>query len=578
MRSIVLLAVLIIMAACSPRNQEINKDISILPDPPRVMCAPRLGAALELFDDKTAPLFEGLTNGYSYSITTDKELVQQYFDQGLVLAAGFNHAEAARSFRQATLEDPNCAMAYWGWAYVLGPNYNAGMDPTVYNIAQEMISKAKELQSSVTPKEKDLIAAMAVRYPKTPSQELTPESEDYAVAMKDLYQKYPDDLMIAGLYAESLMDLHPWDLWKKNGEPQPWTQEILDILEDILSKDNNDAVAHHMYIHAVEASQNPEAGLESARILPNIFPKAGHLVHMPSHIYIRSGHYHEGSIANFKAIEVDSVYVSACHAAGAYPLAYFPHNYHFLAATAALEGDGFTAIDAAKKMVDVLDTDLMKEEGWGTIQHYYTIPWYIQVKFAQWDEILEEVKPDPALKYPTAIWHYARGMAYAAQNDLDNAQKELEAVKELAKDESIAKVTVWDINNCLELVKIADLVLEGEILYRQGQYEESKKLLSQAIVIEDALNYNEPPDWFFSVRHHLGNVLLDAGLYADAEALYLRDLELFPETGYALNGLYHSLHKQGKKQEAKAVLERFEKAWQWADVELEGSLVKGSLQ
>ncbi len=564
---------ILILAGCTVRNQDVSQAEGVIPEAPRAMCAPQFGEALAMDDGKTAPLFEDLTNGFHYPITTQSEKAQQYFNQGMVLAMNFNHAEAARSFRQATIEDPECAMAYWGWAYVLGPNYNAGMEPEVYNIAKNIIQDAQQFFPNISPKERDLILAMAARYPPNPSEELTPESQAYADVMGTLYEKYPDDLTLAGLYAESLMDLHPWALWKKNGDIQPWTQQILDVIEGVLAKDNNDAVAHHMYIHAVEASQTPELGLASARKLPAIFPKAGHLVHMPSHIYIRSGHYHEGTLANVEAIKVDSVYVSACHAAGAYPLAYFPHNYHFLAATAAFEGDGFTAIDAAQKMVDALDTDLMKDPLWGTIQHYYTIPWYIQVKFAKWDDILKAERPDEDLKYPMAIWHYARGMAFSAKNQMEEAQSELAAVKALAQDESIRDITVWEINNCMELVKIAELVLEGDILYRSGNYDQSAKLLVRAVEMEDALNYNEPPDWFFSVRHHLGNVYLADKKHAEAESLYRKDLKLFPETGFALNGLLESLVKQGKKEEAEAIRKRFEKAWQWADAELNGSLV-----
>lgn len=577
MKSLNFFLSLLMLAGCTIRNQDNNREDIVIPELPLAMCAPRFGEALAMDDDKTAPFFEDLTNGFHYPISTQSERAQQYFNQGMVLAINFNHAEAARSFRQATLEDPACAMAYWGWAYVLGPNYNAGMEPEVYDIAKDMIQKAMQFFPAITEKERDIIKAMARRYPLTPSQELTPESQDYADAMEKLYHKYPEDLTLAGLYAESLMDLHPWDLWKKNGEMQPWTQQIIDILEGILTKDDHNAIAHHMYIHAVEASQKPKLGLESARKLPAIFPKAGHLVHMPSHIYIRSGHYHEGTLANVEAIKVDSVYVSACHAAGAYPLAYFPHNYHFLAATAAFEGNGFTAIDAAKKMVDALDKELMKEPGWGTIQHYYTIPWYIQVKFARWDDILQAERPDEELKYPMAIWHYARGMAYSAKQDQEKAQAELTAIKALAQDESIRDITVWDINSCMELVKIAELVLEADIRYRRGDNKKSAQLLAKAVEMEDALNYNEPPDWFFSVRHHLGNVYLADGNYATAEKLYRDDLKLFPETGFALNGLYQSLLKQKKTAEAKEVQKRFEKAWQWADAELEGSLVVGQV-
>lgn len=364
------------------------------------------------------------------------------------------------------------------------------------------------------------------------------------------------------------MDEHPWDLWRKDGSPQPWTPEILSILKDNLTKAPNHPASNHLYIHAIEASLNPAVGIPNADRLGDLMPGAGHLVHMPSHIYIRAGQYHKGTLANLKAVTVDSLYVSACHAAGIYPLAYYPHNYHFLTACAALEGNSTLALESANKMVDALDVNLLTEPGWGTIQHYYTIPWYIMVKFKLWDKIATSEKPADNLKYPLAIWNYAQGMAAIGQGKLEQAELALAELKLLEKDESIKEVTVWDINNCHELVRIATLVLSGEIAQAKGHFEEAITLLSQAIELEDQLNYNEPPDWFFSVRHHLGPVLLKAKKYAAAEAVYLQDLVLYPETGFALHGLYQSLNFQGKTAEAETVQQRFRKAWKWADVDL----------
>lgn len=534
--------------------------------PPPTLCSPKRGLALAIYSKQSPPLFEGLGN-LDYPITTTSELAQKYFNQGLALAYSFNHAEAARSFIAATRQDSTCAMCHWGLAYVLGPNYNAGMEPEVIAVANEALTKAKAI-SNITPKEKDLIAALSKRYPSAPVEDRSSYDAAYAKALETLTKKYPDDIEIAGFYAEARMDEHPWDLWQKDGHPQPWTEEILAILQESLAKSPNHAASNHLYIHAVEASLTPELGTLNADRLGNLMPNAGHLVHMPSHIYIRTGEYHKGTLANQQAVTIDSLYVSACHAAGIYPLAYYPHNYHFLTACAALEGNSKVALEAAEKMVGALDLNLLTEPGWGTIQHYYTIPWYIMVKFKMWGKILATEKPADNLKYPSAIWQYAQGMANVGHGNLNQAAAALTLLKELEKDESIKDVTVWDINNCHELVRIAVLVLGGEIAQAKGNYDESISLLSQAIEIEDQLNYNEPPDWFFSVRQHLGPVLLKTEKYAAAETIYRRDLELFPETGFALHGLYQSLTLQGKTTAAAEVKQRFQKAWKWADIML----------
>ena len=534
--------------------------------PPPTLCSPKRGLALAIHSNQIPPLFEGLGD-LNYPITTTSGLAQKYFNQGLALAYGFNHAEAARSFIAATKQDSTCAMCHWGLAYVLGPNYNAGMEPEVITVANEALAKANAI-SNITSKEKDLIQALSKRYPSAPIEDRSNYDAAYAKALEKLVKKYPNDIEIVGFYAEALMDEHPWDLWRKDGSPQPWTPEILSILKDNLTKAPNHPASNHLYIHAIEASLNPAVGIPNADRLGDLMPGAGHLVHMPSHIYIRAGQYHKGTLANLKAVTVDSLYVSACHAAGIYPLAYYPHNYHFLTACAALEGNSTLALESANKMVDALDVNLLTEPGWGTIQHYYTIPWYIMVKFKLWDKIATSEKPADNLKYPLAIWNYAQGMAAIGQGKLEQAELALAELKLLEKDESIKEVTVWDINNCHELVRIATLVLSGEIAQAKGHFEEAITLLSQAIELEDQLNYNEPPDWFFSVRHHLGPVLLKAKKYAAAEAVYLQDLVLYPETGFALHGLYQSLNFQGKTAEAETVQQRFRKAWKWADVDL----------
>lgn len=539
---------------------------------PRVsMCSPR-GLSVDALAEiqGTLPFFEGLGD-YSFPITTNNDLAQQYFEQGFKLTIAFNHAEAVRSFRYAIKQDESCAMCYWGLAYALGPNYNAGMEPEVVTVAYTAVKNALRLKDKVSPREAALIDAIAKRYPMAPLEDRSNYDKAYADAMRKMVQQFPKDHLAATLLAEAIMDMHPWDLWEKDGAPKPWTGEIISLLEGVLAENRNHPIAIHMYIHATEASQQPEKALPFVAKLPEVTPGAGHLVHMPSHTYIRTGLYYEGMLVNEEAIIVDSNYVSSCHAAGLYPLAYFPHNYHFLTACAGFAGAGQTSIGAAQRMVNQLDTNIMRVEGYRTIQHFWIIPLYVQVKFSKWDHILATPQPAAELLYPNAIWHYARGMAFNGKGQVEKAKAELEALQVFVNNETLDKETIWDINTMGALIDIADLVLSAEIASTEKNYDQAISLFEKAVALEDQLNYNEPPDWFFSVRHHLGSTLLVAGQYAKAEVVYRRDLEVFRETGWALHGLAQALKKQGKDQEAKAIRARFDKAWAHADTELEGS-------
>lgn len=524
-------------------------------------------------DQLQAPLFDNLGK-HKLAITTDSKLAQRFFTQGLNLTYGFNHGEAERSYREAARQDSTCAMCYWGIAYVLGTNYNAAMEDAVKQEAQQMAQKALTQLAGVSDWEKALIEASAARFNYDKTEDQAVLDKDYAEAMRKVYQRFPKHDDIATFYAEALMNLHPWDLHTKQGEPKPWTAEIISHLETILERNPDHPGANHLYIHAVEASATPERGLPSADRLGDLMPGAGHLVHMPSHIYIRTGHYHKGSIVNEKATVVDSLYIASCNAQGVYPLAYFPHNIHFLAATAALEGRGETAINAAFRVAAHTDTTVMREPGLQTLQHYLMIPHYVLVKFSQWDHILTLRKPDDSLLYPLAVWHYARGMAFAGKNQLENAQAALEAVKNIAQNPALGEITIWDLNSVDQLINIAARVLEAEILRKQGDRAAAIALLEEAVAIEDQLNYNEPPDWFFSVRHMLGAVLLEDQQHAAAEKIYREDLFFLPQNGWALNGLHLSLVGQNKLEEALEVQEQFEQAWQYADIELKASEVK----
>lgn len=534
-------------------------------------CAPQTTDKAWYTEGTKAPKLKGL-EGIHFKISTNNPEAQDYFNQGMMLAYGFNHAEAARSFFEATRLDSTCAMAYWGFAYVLGPNYNAGMEDDNYQRAYKACQKAVSLTRHCTGKEKALIQALTYRYAPEPPEVRSALDSAYSGAMKKVYEAYPDDADISALYAESLMDMHPWDMYdKRTKAPRPWTPEILAVLEKLIRQYPRHPGAPHFYIHAVEASRHPERGLASANLLMTLVPGSGHLLHMPSHIYIWTGDYHLGSLANIEAVKVDSAYVTACHAQGAYPLGYFPHNYHYLAATATLEGNAALAWQAARKVQEHTSQDVMMQPGWGTLQHYYTIPYYVAVKFGMWDSILAIKEPGKDLVYPRAVLHYAKGMAYLGKNDTGKATNELSQLKRLAADSSLKALSIWSINSMYDIVQIAVNVLEAEVFHGRKQYDRSIELFHKAIAIEDNLNYNEPPDWFFSVRQSLGPVLLEAGKYADAEKVYMDDLNIYAENGWALVGLHDALQKQGKDKLAQAVKSRFDKAWQYADVKITSS-------
>ncbi|MBX3242203.1 MAG: hypothetical protein KIT80_14530 [Chitinophagaceae bacterium] len=520
---------------------------------------------------RKAPRFEGLA-GIDFKISTSSQEAREYFNQGMMLAYGFNHAEAARSFYEATRLDSSCAMAYWGFAYVLGPNYNGGMEEDNFQRAWDASLKAQSLSGNCTPKEAALIGALASRYSAEPPVDRSSLDIAYAAAMKKVYDQYPTDPDIGALYAESLMDLHPWDLYdKKTKAPKAWTPELVTVLEHLMKTNPKHPGAHHFYIHALEASATPEKALPSANLLGTLVPGSGHLVHMPSHIYINTGDYHLGSISNMQAVDIDSVYTTACHAQGAYPLAYYPHNYHFLTATATLEGNSKLAWEAALKLQQHTSEQIMRMPGWGTLQHYYTIPYYIAAKLSMWDTILSLTAPAEDLVYPRAIWHYARGMAFLGKQDVSGAQKELDSLNVLAADSTLQHLTVWDINTTADLVQIAAKVLSAGIAVKQDLSDKSASLLKEAIVIEDNLNYNEPPDWFFSVRHHLGAILLKAGKYSEAEEVYREDLQVWRKNGWALAGLYNALSQQKKNGEAEKIKSAFEESWKYADVAITSS-------
>ena len=519
-----------------------------------------------------APLFTNIGT-HNFSITTDSDLAQKYFNQGVIFAYGFNHEEAFRSFKEVARLDTNCAMAYWGMAYVLGPNINLPMDAGVVHTAYEAVQKAITLLDDETQKEKDFVMALSKRYMKEPPKDRTSLDSAYFLAMRELHQKYPDDPDAAAMFAESIMDLHPWDYWLKDGTPQPWTDELLTTLEKVMQENPDHHGANHLYIHAVEASKNPARGLPSADKLRFLAPGAGHLVHMPSHIYIRVGNYREGTLANQRAVQSDEAYINQCNQQGFYPISYYPHNYHFLFATSTLEGNSKTAIDAALKASQKPPDSLLEVCGYKTLQHFVVTPLYAYVTFGKWDEILNYSQPADSRPYSKAVWHYARGMAFVAKNNLPDAEKELKEIEKLRTNKDVEELIIWEINSAGILIKIAYEVLSGEIAAKNKNYNASITHLTKAVELEYTLRYDEPPTWFYPCSQNLGAVLIEAGKYAEAEKVYLKNLEDVPENGWSLFGLHQSVLKQNRIDEAVEIQNRFNEAWKNADVTLTSSRI-----
>lgn len=560
--SLLVLAFVVLLAGYSPT------ELTGLPDnkPVAVFCSPTFDTT-NLKGGK-APLIAGLGDLH-FAVTTRSKLAQRYFDQGLTLVYAFNHGEAARSFQEMLRLDPAAAMGWWGMAMVLGPNYNAALNPSSLDEINTAMRNAERHASRASPKEQALIAALAKRFPAGPVSDMGPYAAAYAKALQQVHQRFPDDADIAVLYADALMNEHPWNFYLKNGQPQPWTGFVEQVLEQTMARFPNHPGALHMYLHAVEASPTAGRALPAARKLLTMLPAAGHLVHMPAHIYIRTGYYHEGVVATEQAQASDSSYIAQCRSQGTYPLLYYPHNVHFLAACAFLEGNSKKAIAAAWNVSRLADRRYLATNV--TVQHYYIIPYYVLVHLGEWDQILSIPVPGESLQYPRAIWHYARGMAFAAKGDKTAAQQELTSLQGYAADSTLRSLLVWETNSSLDLINIAALTLQAELLAHDQQYTQAIELLGAAAGIEDQLSYQEPPDWFFSVRHSLGHVLVQAKRFAEAERVYLKDLTTFPENGWALRGLYSSLIGQQKHQEAETVRQRFEKAWQWADIRITAS-------
>lgn len=528
---------------------------------------------LSLAERAGAPLFEGMGT-FHREITTASPDAQKYFDQGMVLAFGFNHAESIRSFRAAQKLDPSCAMCFWGEALATGPNINvtskgrAVMSPGDRAAAYKAVKRASALKGNATTAEQALIEALETRYSADFEAAREPQDIAYAEAMGAYVAAHPSDDDAAAMYAEAWMNTMPWDYWSADGEPKPDTVKVISALETILARTPDHPLALHLYLHAVEASADAGRAEDEADRLYTLVPGSGHLVHMPAHIFWRVGRYEDAAEANIQAAKVDEAYIAQCNAQGFYPALYYPHNVHFLWAAASMSGQSALALETAQKLSDNVRIEQIKE--FPTIEFFKTVPMLAHVQFAKWTEILAMDAPPADLDYSNAIWHYARGVALARSGQPALAIAEQ---AELAKVKDTVQIQFMDTNDypASLLLNIADKLLLGEIANAKGDSEGSVALFEEAVSLQDSLPYTEPPFWYYPTRQSLGEALMKAGRYADAEAVYRTDLEQYPHNGWSMAGLATALELQGESEEAMHLRHHFEKVWENADIDITAS-------
>ncbi len=513
-------------------------------------------------DAKPAVLMSGLGE-HHHPVSTKNPEAQRFFDQGLTYIFAFNHDEAVRSFKRAAELDPNMAMAHWGIALALGPNINLDVDPEREKAAYEAVQKALALSANAPEQERAYIGALSKRYSIDPKADLKKLAVDYKNAMGELVKRYPDDLDAATLYAESMMDLRPWQLWNKDGTPVEGTEEIVTVLESVLKRSPNHIGANHYYIHVVEASLHPERALPSAERLKTLAPVAGHLVHMPAHIYMRTGDYEASAQANKAGAEADQAYIKNRGGEGIYPIMYYNHNLQFLAVAYSMEGRFQDAIKAAQQL-EANAGPVVKEMP--MVEFVMPTSTLIFVRFHRWDDILKSSKPDPSMPITNAMWHFARGMAYAANGKVKEAESERKLF--IAAENAVPGGTTWDLNSASSVLKIAELFLDARIALAKDDKKSAIEFLRKAVEAEDALNYAEPPGWYIPTRESLGSMLMLNGDYAEAERVFRVDLDKNPRSGRSLFGLLKSLKAQGKNYDAQLVQKEFEVAWKNADIQL----------
>jgi tetratricopeptide (TPR) repeat protein len=512
------------------------------------------------------------SNGFGkvhHPVKTSNPQAQRLFEQAMALDYGFNHGQAEQCFREAARLDPNMPMAYWGIALVLGTNYNMPVDDAREKLAYENVQKAVALSANARRNERDYIQALAKRYTGEPHPDYDRLEAAYHDAMREVYQSYPDDLDAATLFAESGMNLRPWQLYDREGEPAPGTDEIVAVLESVLKRDPNHLGANHFYIHVVEASTHPEAALASAQRLAALAPASGHLVHMPSHIYIRTGDHESGEKTNVAAVRVDDAYFAVAHLQGIYPLMYYTHNIHFIAAENAFMGNYAASLKAAKRAQGQAAPHV-KEPGMlaGMIDFYYSLPLQIMVRFHRWNEIMAVPQPDASQPVTSVAWHYARALAAVNTSKRDQARNELAALNAAAP--VMAKITTNSTgpHNSEVIPQMMSEIVEARLAKAQHQTGAAIEHLQKAVSLEDTLDYTEPPDWLAPTRESLGAALLQAGKSAQAEAVFREDLKRNPRNPRSLFGLAETLKAEGKTTEAATVRQQFQRAWSKADTKL----------
>src|SRR5580700_4598534 len=507
---------------------------------------------------KPATLMTGIGTLH-HPVSTKNPQAQQFFDQGLRLIYAFNHDEAARSFQRAADLDPKLAIAYWGVAEAVGPNYNDPASDDRFQAAHNAIQKAVDLSGDAPPSEKAYIQAMAVRFPADPKADRRKAAEAYRDAMRDVVKNFPDDLDAATLFAESGMNLHPWGLWHVDGTPEEGTEEIVATLESVLKRDPDHMGAVHYYIHAVDASPSPQRALAGANKLAAMAPAAGHLVHMPAHVYIRTGDYEAAVKTNQQAAAVDRAYIKASGVQGIYPMMYYSHNLHFIAMCSAMNGNYLEA----KKNADMLATHVAPGvKMMPPLEGFMTIPLAVDVRFHKWDSILATKQPDPEMKITTVFWHFARGMALAGKGKPVEAEAEYKIVADAEKATPEDMVFAMPVNNkAKDIMKIAENVLGAKVAMAKKDTDGAIAMLQEAVAVQDTLKYGEPPDWFFPVRESLGAALLMKGDNAAAEKTFRDDLERNPRNPRSLFGLQQTLEKQGRSYDAGFIEEQFNTSW-----------------
>jgi tetratricopeptide (TPR) repeat protein len=510
---------------------------------------------------KPAQLLPGLGH-HHHAIKTRSAEAQQFFNQGLTLVYAFNHEEAIRSFQRAAELDPDAVMPLWGIAYALGPNINIDVDPEREKAAFEATRRALKVAKGAPESERGYMEALAKRYSDDPKADLKQLAADFADAMRELSETYPDDLDAATLYAESLMVLNPWKLWSNDGKPAERTEELVGVLESVLRRDPSHVGANHYYVHAVEASPWPERALPSAARLEKLVPSAGHLVHMPAHIYMRTGNYEAAARSNAEAVRVDEAYIKASGAQGVYPLMYYTHNLDFLAAAASMEGRyGEARKAAARSAANVAPA--VKDMPMG--EYLLSRPLEVELRFARWNEVLKASEPAETLPTSRAMWHFARGVALAAKGDVTGAETERGGFE--AEAAKLADDAIWGLNSSKAVLEVARWSLDARIAAARKDAEAAITAWRQAVDAQDRLSYDEPPPWYCPVRESLGAALFRSGQKEEAEKVFREDLARNPRNPRSLFGLWESLKAQKKTADALWVRRAFQEAWKNSEIE-----------